>query len=104
MKNQILLQGILRDRNGKEALFSSPVSQGERRMEWSLFQAEDVTACRVSGSCGDGFDAKRGLVLRPVEQKKAVDFLAITAPSGALLSLATICPLSPPKRRRFKLS
>ena len=76
MKNQIFLQGIIRESNGQETVFSTP-AKGDVSMHWTLSEAEGVTVCRVSGSCPDGFDGKRGLVLRPVGMDPKKDFMAI---------------------------
>ncbi|MBR3893891.1 MAG: hypothetical protein IKJ35_01960 [Clostridia bacterium] len=71
------MKGVLKDQNGVETLFSRPQTDGSRWMLWETFEAEGVSACRVSAACSEGFDGFRSMCLIPDGADARVDYLAI---------------------------
>ena len=69
--------GVIKDQNGNEVLFLEPKTSDSLGMCWELFEAEGVTACRVSALCSVGLDGARSISLRPALTCTDADYLAI---------------------------
>ena len=70
-------KGTVIDQNGVETLFCAPAEQNGIGMSWELLEAEGVTACRVSGTCKEGFDGAHSMRLHPEGFEEKNNFLAI---------------------------